>query len=142
MLRELTPEEVLEWADRMRFRRSDGDVLARSSIVARRLVQVAQGPSSDADLRDVAAAEPLEAVVVAMALDHGGMGARRLATYVDRTRHVQLEVGGEDLRAIGYPQSPVLGEALHSILRLKIDGVVKGRKAELAAAQRLLSGAR
>lgn len=143
MVRELEPEEVLEWAQRMRFKRADADVLARSYLVAGRLAQIAQSPASDADLRDAAGGEPLEAVVLAIALDRDhGIVARRLGVYLERTRHIRLEVGGHDLRAMGYPQSPALGDALHSILRLKIDGVVQGREAELAAAQRLLGGAR
>ena len=125
------------WAERMRIRRHDAEVLERALVVGRRLVgRVARGPS-EADLYDFARGEPLEAVLVAMALDQTGIAAERLGRFLDVTRHVKLAIGGEDLLALGFTASPEMGDVLRSVLHLKLNGVVRSRDEELAAAGRL-----
>ena len=137
MLRDLEPEEIAMWAERMRIRRHDAEVLERALVVGRRLVgRVARGPS-EADLYDFARGEPLEAVLVAMALDQTGIAAERLGRFLDVTRHVKLAIGGKDLLALGFTASPEMGDVLRSVLHLKLNGVVGGRDDELAAATRL-----
>jgi tRNA nucleotidyltransferase (CCA-adding enzyme) len=137
LLRDLTPEEITAWATRMRLRAHDAAVVARAQVVARRLVdRVARGPS-EAELYDLAAAEPLEAVLAAMALDPSGIAADRLAHFVDVARHVRLEIRGDDLLELGFSPGPRLGEVLRSILHLKLNGVVTGRADELEAAAQM-----
>ncbi len=138
LLRDLSAEDIVEWAERMRIKRADGRVLARALVIGRRLAQRVREGMSDADLVEVARSESLEAVLVAMVLERGTATARRLASYLDRTRHIRLEIDGDDLRALGLAPSPRIGEVLRSVLRLKIDGVVQGREGELAAARRLV----
>jgi hypothetical protein len=67
-------------------------------------------------------------------------GRRRASDlhYLDVTRHVRLEIGGDDLLALGVPRGPRVGEVMASVLRLKVNGTVTGRDQELAAARRLL----
>ena len=137
LLRDLEPEEIATWTERMRIRRHDADVLERALVVGRRLVdRVARGPS-EADLYEFARGEPLEAVLAAMALDETGIAAERLGRFLDVTRHVRLAIGGEDLLALGFDASPEMGEVLRSVLHLKLNGVVRSRDEELAAAARL-----
>ena len=137
MLRDLEPEEIAIWAERMRIRRQDAEVLERALVVGRRLVdRVARGPS-EADLYEFARGEPLEAVLAAVALDETGIAAERLGRFLDVTRHVTLAIGGEDLLELGFAASPEMGEVLRSVLHLKLNGVVQSRDEELAAAGRL-----
>ena len=137
MLRDLEPEEIAMWAERMRIRRHDAEVLERALVVGRRLVdRVARGPS-EADLYEFAHGEPLEAVLAAVALDETGIAADRLGRFLDVTRHVKLAIGGEDLLALGFEASPEMGEVLRSVLHLRLNGVVRSRDDELAAATRL-----
>ena len=137
MLRDLEPEEIAMWAERMRIRRHDAEVLERALVVGRRLVdRVARGPS-EADLYEFARGEPLEAVLAAVALDETGIAAERLGRFLDVTRHVKLAIGGEDLLALGFDASPEMGEVLRSVLHLRLNGVVRSRDEELAAAARL-----
>jgi tRNA nucleotidyltransferase (CCA-adding enzyme) len=137
MLRDLEPEEIALWTERMRIRRQDADVLERGFVLGRRLAdRVRRGPS-EAVLYDLAASQPLEAVVAAMALDGSGVTAARLGRYLDVTRHLRLDINGEDLLALGIPSSPHMGEVLRSVLHLKINGVVHGRDEELEAAARM-----
>ena len=139
MLRDLDPEEIAAWTERMRIRRQDAAVLARALVVGRRLVdRVSRGPS-EAELYEFAEGEPAEAVLAAMALDETGAVAARLGRFLDVARHVRLAIGGEDLLALGFTASPEMGEVLRSVLHLKLNGVVKTRTDELAAAERLHS---
>ena len=141
LLRDLDPEEVAAWARRMRIRRRDADALERIHVVARRLAdRLARGPS-EAEVYDVAEGQPVEALLVAMAQDETGTAADRLGRFLDVSRQVRLEIGGEDLIAMGMDASPHLGEVLRSVLHLKLNGVVSGRDEELAAARLQRSGA-
>jgi tRNA nucleotidyltransferase (CCA-adding enzyme) len=137
MLRDLEPEEIARWAERMRIRRHDAEVLERALVVGRRLVdRVARGPS-EADLYEFARGEPLEAVLAAVALDETGIAAERLGRFLDITRHIKLAIGGEDLLELGFEASPEMGDVLRSVLHLRLNGVVRTRDDELAAAARL-----
>ena len=134
---DLDPEEIAAWAARMRVRSVDARVLERALVVGRRLVdRVARGPS-EAELYDLAAGEPLEAVLAAMTLDGSGVAADRLAHFLDVTRHVRLDIGGADLLELGFSSGPRMGEVLRSVLHLKLNGVVTGRPQELEAAARM-----
>jgi hypothetical protein len=137
LLRDLDPEEIAAWVVRMRVRSLDARVLERAQVVARRLLdRVSRGPS-ESELYDLAATEPLEAVVAAMALDASGIAADRLAHFVDVSRHVRLEIRGDDLIALGFTSGPRMGDILRSVLHLKLNGVVAGRSEELEAAARM-----
>ena len=106
-------------------------------VVARRLVdRVSRGPS-EAELYDLAATEPLEAVLAAMTLDASGIAADRLAHFLDVSRHVRLEIRGDDLIDLGFTTGPRMGDVLRSVLHLKLNGVVAGRSEELKAAARM-----
>ena len=139
MLRDLEPEEIAAWTERMRIRRQDASVLERALVVGRRLVdRVSRGPS-EAELYEFAQGEPLEAMLAAMALDETGDVAARLGRFLDVARHVHLGIGGEDLLALGFSASPKMGQVLRSVLHLKLNGVIATRDDELAAAERLRS---
>jgi tRNA nucleotidyltransferase (CCA-adding enzyme) len=62
------------------------------------------------------------------------LGAEWLDSYLLEWRQVRLEIDGEDLIAAGVPQGPALGRGLDAALRLKLDGEIAGREAELDAA--------
>ena len=119
----------------MRIRRRDADVLERAQVLAQRLGdRIARGPT-EAEVYDIAEGQPVEALLVAMALDETGIVADRLGRFLDVSRHVCLEIDGEDLLAMGMGSSPRLGEILKNVLHLKLNGLVTGREEELAAAR-------
>lgn len=141
LLRDLDPEEIAAWTVRMRVRGQDARVLERALVVGERLLdRLARGPS-EAELHDLAAGEPLEAVLAAMTLDDSGIAADRLARFLDVTRHVHLDIGGQDLLALGFSSGPRVGEVLRSVLHLKLNGVVATRSEELTAAARMRENA-
>ncbi len=135
LLHDLEPEEIATWAGRMRIRRRDAAVLECSGVVADRLAErIARGPT-EAEVFELAEGQPYEALLVAMARDDSGIAAGRLGRFLDVSRHVRLEIGGEDLIAMGIAPSPHLGEVLRNVLYLKLNGIVSGRDEELAAAR-------
>ncbi len=137
MLRDLGPEEIANWCRRLRIRRRDAEVLERAFVLGSGLLRLTERGPTEAELHDLIRQGPLEAVLVALVLDRTGMVVERLGHYLAVTRHIRLAVTGEDLLALGFAPSAHLGEVLHSILRLKLNGVVQTREEELAAAERM-----
>jgi tRNA nucleotidyltransferase (CCA-adding enzyme) len=77
-------------------------------------------------------AERLRSLEQAALLAAGG--SAEAARWLEETRHVELEITGDDLRAAGVPEGPELGAALRAARRAKRDGDLPGgREAELAA---------
>jgi tRNA nucleotidyltransferase (CCA-adding enzyme) len=74
---------------------------------------------------------PIEAVAVA-----GARGdARAARAWIERLRHVRLEIDGNDLIAAGLAQGEEIGRRLERTLAAKLDGELEdGREAELAFA--------
>lgn len=67
----------------------------------------------------------------------GALGpAEQARQWLERLRHVRLEIDGGDLLAAGVPQGPAIGRGLGAALAAKLDGQVSGREAELAEALR------
>ena len=62
------------------------------------------------------------------------LGAGWLDPVVGQWRHVELEIGGDDLLAAGVPQGEAVGRGLAAALRAKLDGRAHGRDEELAVA--------
>jgi len=61
-------------------------------------------------------------------------GADWLDDYVDRLRHVELEIDGYDLLEAGAPQGAAVGTGLNAALEAKLNGAVDGHEDELRIA--------
>jgi tRNA nucleotidyltransferase (CCA-adding enzyme) len=109
-----------------------------SATLARRLVErLSNAPRRPSQIYDVLHAAPLEAVVLATAL--GGVeGPTKAAAagerWLDELRHVQLQIGGQDLLAAGIAPGPEIGRRLRRTLLRKLDGELLGSEEELASA--------
>jgi tRNA nucleotidyltransferase (CCA-adding enzyme) len=65
----------------------------------------------------------------------GAMGAEQAATeWLERLRHVELEIDGRDLLAAGVPEGPRIGRGLEAALAAKLDGRAGNREQELQTA--------
>jgi tRNA nucleotidyltransferase (CCA-adding enzyme) len=83
----------------------------------------------------VAGASP-ELVAIA-----GALGPiEKARTWLERLRHVQLEIDGRDLVAAGVPEGPAVGAGLRAALAAKLDGALSGRQDELDRALRTARG--
>ena len=83
-------------------------------------------------MRAAALGVPLEGVALA-----GALGCEEPARrWLEQTRHVHLEITGEDLLSAGIPEGPEIGLRLEAALDRKLDGELDraGRDAELTAA--------
>ena len=135
LARNLPPDEVYEWLQRLKVRRRDAEQVAAAVTVGPRLVERLRDGAEPADV--VALAEPYapDAPLFALALAE----LEPLHAYFERLRDVQLEVSGADLAELGLEESPRVGEVLAELRRRKLNGELDGRDSELAAARELIA---
>lgn len=113
----------------------------------RAVLAAALGPvGRERSLAEARPSRPSEAVELARAVDPvelllaRALGALWLDSYLAEWRHVSLEIDGEDLIGAGLRPGPALGRGLEAALRLKLDGELAGREAELMAALEAAKG--
>jgi tRNA nucleotidyltransferase (CCA-adding enzyme) len=134
--RDLTSEEALSWLGRLKVRRRDVDRIAGAITVAPRIVErLRAAPLEPAQVVALADVFAPDAPLLALALEDRA----ELRDYFTRLRDVRLEIGGEDIAALGLAESPRVGEVLAELRRQKLNGQIDGRESELEAAQELLA---
>ena len=131
----MTSDEVYSLLERLKVRRRDADRIARAVTVAPLIAERLHTEELDA-AQVVALADPYapDAPLLALAREE----RQELRDYFERLRDVRLEIGGEDLAALGLPESPRVGEVLAELRRRKLNGELDGRESELAAARALI----
>jgi tRNA nucleotidyltransferase (CCA-adding enzyme) len=107
----------------------------------RALVAAALGPAGAEEvLASMWAPNPGEGVEMAERRDPvelvlaRAMGADWLDRYLTSWRKIELEIDGEDLIAAGIEQGPAIGRGLRAARHKKLEGEIRGRDEELAAA--------
>jgi tRNA nucleotidyltransferase/poly(A) polymerase len=139
LARRLPPDELYEWFDRLKLKRADADQIADAVTVAPRLRNVLAATDEPAAIRELV--EPHDPDGALLALAEAEPPAReRLVRYFEELRAVRLEISGGDLADLGVAESPRVGAILDELLRLKVNGELDGRAAELEAARRLIAG--
>jgi tRNA nucleotidyltransferase (CCA-adding enzyme) len=123
------PAELL---DRLGFEAGDRAVIVTAARDADALAETLRRASSPSEIAAAAAGTPPEQVALAAALG----AARPGRDWLDRIRHVRLEIDGGDLLDAGVPEGPAIGRALQAALRAKLDGLVSDREGELRTALR------
>jgi hypothetical protein len=105
--------------------------------LSRRLLEAAATSPRGAAIATAVNGNGAEAVALA-----GAFGAQEPACeWLERLRHVRLEITGADLIETGIAPGPALGAGLRAALAAKRDGRVSGREAELEVARRAAGGA-
>lgn len=129
---EVPENELAPLLDELAFAADSRDgiaVAATGAEAAARALAAATRPS------EIAAA--LARGSVELAALAGALGPEeRAREWLERLRHVRLEIDGDDLIAAGAPEGPAVGRGLRAALVAKLDGHVDGRDAELAEALR------
>jgi tRNA nucleotidyltransferase (CCA-adding enzyme) len=124
--------EIVALLDRWGFPAGDRDRVAAAACAVPRLIDqlpIAERPSG---LHAAALGVPIEGVALAGALAGAEVAARQ---WLEDTRHIALEITGEDLLAAGLPEGPEIGRRLEAVLELRLDDrLPDGREAELRAA--------
>jgi tRNA nucleotidyltransferase (CCA-adding enzyme) len=122
--------EILALLDRWDFPAGDRDRVAAATAAVPRLIEELPAVERPSALRAVALGVPLEGVALA-----GALGCEEPAQrWLEQTRHVRLEITGDDLLTAGVPEGPEIGLRLEAALHRKLDGELAGRDAELTAA--------
>jgi tRNA nucleotidyltransferase (CCA-adding enzyme) len=130
--RQIPRDELSELLDRFGFearaRETIVNAAAGADAVARALAD-AERPSAIAEA--VGAGTP---ELVALA---GALGPEQQAReWLERLRHVRLEIDGRDLATAGVAEGPDVGRGLRAALADKLDGLTAGPEDELARAVR------
>ncbi|MBI5415241.1 MAG: CCA tRNA nucleotidyltransferase [Candidatus Omnitrophica bacterium] len=79
------------------------------------------------------------AVYLRLRADHVGV-AERVDRYLTRDAGLRPDIDGEDLKRMGVKPGKEIGAILSGILYQKIDGELKGRRSQLAAAGAMVPG--
>ena len=123
---------LTELLDRLAFDARDRDASPRRPCAPtkwREALEAATSPSRIAEALEGAGPE-----LVAIA---GALGPiEKARAWLERLRHVQLEIDGRDLVASGVPEGPAIGIGLRAALAAKLDGALSGREDELDRALR------
>jgi tRNA nucleotidyltransferase (CCA-adding enzyme) len=114
------------------FTAADRGAITMAATQADALAQRLQAAKRPSDIAAAAGGAPDELVALAGALGPAGQARE----WLQRLRHVRLEIDGGDLLAAGVPAGPAIGRALRAALASKLDGAASGREQELAAALR------
>jgi tRNA nucleotidyltransferase (CCA-adding enzyme) len=118
--------------DALGFEAADRDAIVAAAGGAPALAERLERAARPSEIAHAVAGAGVEAVVLA-----GALGAEEPArTWLERLRHIELEIDGDDLLDAGVPQGPAIGRGLTAALAAKLDGQAVGRDAELDAALR------
>ena len=116
--------------NRLGFEAGDRDVVVSAARNAEALAQALSAASKPSEIAAAAAGVSPEQVALA-----AGLGAAAPARdWLERLRHVRLEIDGRDLLSAGVPEGPAIGRALQAALQAKLDGLVTDRDGELRTA--------
>jgi tRNA nucleotidyltransferase (CCA-adding enzyme) len=127
---EVPGPELAALLNGLAFEAADRERIVSAAMGAKALADALARARTPAEIGAAARGAAPELV----ALAGGHRGADAAAAWLERLRHVRLEIDGQDLLAAGVPQGPLIGRALRVALDAKLDGRVSGRDAELAEA--------
>jgi tRNA nucleotidyltransferase (CCA-adding enzyme) len=118
--------------DHLAFEAGDREAILRAATaVDETAAAVGQARAPSEIARALASVGPEGAALVGARGD-----GKAVRDWLERLRHVRLEIDGRDLLAAGVAEGPAVGRALRAALDAKLDGRAVGREAELAEALR------
>ena len=128
----IDPAPLRAWLDDLGFPAARRDAVLGAARGARALAGALSGARGASEIAAAVGGAPPEAVALA-----GGLGAAAPArAWLERLRHVGLEIDGDDLLAAGIPRGRAVGAGLRAALAAKLEGRAAGRAAQLAEALR------
>lgn len=81
---------------------------------------------------------PIEAYVFILTKVHDAKIAELVYHYLELSHQTHLAIGGDDLKALGYPPGPLFKQILELVYDAVLDGLVVSREEQLQLASRLL----
>ena len=136
------PEEMRDLARGLNFSpKQERDFQALRDASGRALGQVISWSKQNGPLSDLVAILdelPVEGVLLLMAKSRRDEMRRAISMYLTRLRHLELDVSGDDLKALGLEAGPRMGEMLRALHAAKIDGRAECRDDQLKLAEELI----
>jgi tRNA nucleotidyltransferase (CCA-adding enzyme) len=130
--RNVPAERLIELLESLAFEAGERDTIVVAATRAPELAEALHRATRPSEIAAAVAAAPLEAVALA-----GALGPSDPARdWLERLRHVRLEIDGRDLLAAGVPEGPAIGAGLRKALAAKLDGRAADREQELTVALR------
>jgi tRNA nucleotidyltransferase (CCA-adding enzyme) len=124
--------ELTALLDALAFDADDRDAIMAAATRAGEVASALEAASAPSEIAAAVGGAPPELVALA-----GALGGEAQARYwLDRLRHVRLEIDGRDLLAAGVPEGPAIGRGLRAALAAKLDRRASGREQELVEAVR------
>lgn len=128
--RRVPARELAELLDSLAFEADDRDAIVAGATRADEVAGALAAAEAPSDIAAAVAGAPAELVALA-----GALGPERPAReWLERLRHVRLEIDGRDLIAAGVPEGPAIGRGLRAALAAKLDRRAPDRDQELAEA--------
>jgi tRNA nucleotidyltransferase (CCA-adding enzyme) len=125
-------DELTGLLDRLGFEARARDTIVNAAAGAETVAQALAAAERPSAIAEAVGAGTPELVALA-----GALGPEQAAReWLERLRHVRLEIDGRDLLAAGVPPGPEMGRGLRAALADKLDGLTGGRDDELARAVR------
>jgi tRNA nucleotidyltransferase (CCA-adding enzyme) len=122
--------ELAALLDSLAFEAEDRDAIVLAATRAGEVASALGAASAPSEIAAAIGGAPAELVALA-----GALGAEPQAReWLDRLRHVRLQIDGRDLLAAGVPEGPAIGRGLRAALAAKLDRRASGREQELAEA--------
>jgi tRNA nucleotidyltransferase (CCA-adding enzyme) len=130
--RRIPADELPPLLDALAFPAQDRDAIVAAATGAPALAQKLSEATKPSAIAQAAAGSGLELVALA-----GALGPAETARdWLDRLRHITLEIDGTDLVGAGMSPGPAIGRGLRVALAAKLDGLASGREQELSVALR------
>jgi tRNA nucleotidyltransferase (CCA-adding enzyme) len=130
--------ELTALLDALAFDADDRDAIVAAATRAGGVASALEAASEPSEIAAAVAGASLELVALAGALG----GEPQAREWLERLRHIRLEIDGRDLLAAGVPEGPAIGRGLRAALAAKLDRRASGREQELAEAVRAAGGRR
>jgi len=139
--RNMSHEELYVWLEKLKLRHADAQVVRTGVVMGPRLEQkLAAEGLTDWSVYQILRKVPTEAVLFTLARARDERAATWLRRYLETLRARQLAISGDEVLEMGVKQGPDVGRVLEQVRRLRVEGRLGGREAELAAARRLVAG--
>jgi tRNA nucleotidyltransferase (CCA-adding enzyme) len=128
--RGMPAERLAALLDELAFEAADRDAIVAAARDVEPLARALEQAGRPSQIAAAIGSSGPELVALAGALGP----AERAAEWLERLRHVRLEIDGRDLLAAGIEQGPAIGRGLQAALHAKLDGFIDGREQELQTA--------
>lgn len=129
LLIDFSPQEVIAWTLKMKFRKRD---IGKMEESIRNFTHTAKNLSSrnlkDSEIYLLCQGLSPEALVLLHALKPAT--SKPIEKYVKSLEDVQVKISGRDLKEMGYRPGPLFRKALTDLLLARIDGQVRNREEE------------